>query len=50
MQIKSGQLEPELLETTDDLTVRIDALTPKLHMPKYIQDIDVAWLTANDLI
>jgi hypothetical protein len=50
MQIKSGQLEPELLETTDDLTARIDALTPKLHMPKYIQDIDVAWLTANDLI
>ncbi|KAH7064281.1 hypothetical protein BKA63DRAFT_170242 [Paraphoma chrysanthemicola] len=50
MQVKSGQLEPELVETTDDLTAKIDALVPKLHMPKYIQEMDVPWLNANDLI
>ncbi|KAF2032080.1 hypothetical protein EK21DRAFT_61684 [Setomelanomma holmii] len=50
MQIKSGKLEPELIDTSDDLTAKIDALVPKLHMPKYIQDIDAPWLCAHDLI
>lgn len=49
LQIKGGQLEPELLETTDDLNARIERLTPRLKMPKYIQSINLPWLNANDL-
>jgi tRNA A-37 threonylcarbamoyl transferase component Bud32 len=49
LQIKSGQLSPELLETKDDLTIRIENLVPRLKMPKYIQSIDLPWINANDL-
>jgi tRNA A-37 threonylcarbamoyl transferase component Bud32 len=49
LQIKAGQLEPELLETTNDFNARIEELVPRLKMPKYIQSIDVPWLNANDL-
>ncbi|KAI8938653.1 hypothetical protein NX059_004523 [Plenodomus lindquistii] len=49
MTISSGALTPELLETTDDLTQRIDALVPRMKMPKYIQEYPIPWLNANDL-
>jgi tRNA A-37 threonylcarbamoyl transferase component Bud32 len=49
LHIKAGKLEPELLETTDDLTSCIEALVPRLNMPKYIQSIDLPWLNAADL-
>jgi hypothetical protein len=49
LQIKGGQLEPELLETTDELNARIEELVPRLKMPKYIQAIDLPWFNANDL-
>ncbi|KAF2821747.1 hypothetical protein CC86DRAFT_426216 [Ophiobolus disseminans] len=49
LQIKSGQLEPELLETTSELNERIAKLVPQMKMPKYIQDIDVPWIHADDL-
>jgi tRNA A-37 threonylcarbamoyl transferase component Bud32 len=49
LQIKAGQLEPELLETSDDLNARIEKLVPRLKMPKYIQSINLPWLNANDL-
>lgn len=49
LQIKGGELEPELLETTDELNARIEKLVPRLKMPKYIQAIDLPWLNANDL-
>jgi hypothetical protein len=49
LRIKAGQLEPELLETTDGLNERIENLAPRLKMPKYIQGIDLPWLNANDL-
>jgi tRNA A-37 threonylcarbamoyl transferase component Bud32 len=49
LQIKAGQLEPELLETTEELENRIEDLVPRLKMPKYIQNIDVPWIDAHDL-
>jgi tRNA A-37 threonylcarbamoyl transferase component Bud32 len=49
LQIKAGKLELELLETTDDLNASIEALVPHLNMPKYIQSINLPWLSANDL-
>jgi tRNA A-37 threonylcarbamoyl transferase component Bud32 len=49
LQIKAGALSPELLETTDDLTARINALVPRLTMPKYIQSIDLPWHSAASL-
>jgi serine/threonine protein kinase len=49
LQIKAGQLKPELLETTDELNTCIEKLVPKLKMPKYIQSIDLPWINANDL-
>lgn len=49
LQIKSGHLSPEVLETTSDLTSRIDALVPRLHMPKYIQSLPLPWISASDL-
>jgi len=49
MQIKGGQLEPELLETTEELEQRIEKLVPRMKMPKYIQDIKVPWINAHKL-
>jgi tRNA A-37 threonylcarbamoyl transferase component Bud32 len=49
LQIKAGKLELELLETTDDLNASIEALVPRLNMPKYIQSINLPWFSANDL-
>ncbi len=48
--IKGGKLTPELLETTTDLTARIDDLVPHMHLPKYIQNLDIPWLSPHDLI
>jgi hypothetical protein len=49
LQIKAGELTPELLETTNDLNARIENLVPRLKMPKYIQSLDLPWLNAHDL-
>jgi tRNA A-37 threonylcarbamoyl transferase component Bud32 len=49
LQIKAGELTPELLETTDDLNARIEKLVPRLKMPRYIQSLPLPWLNANDL-
>ena len=49
LQIKAGELSSELLETTPDLTQRIDQLVPKMKMPKYIQSIPVPCINAHDL-
>jgi tRNA A-37 threonylcarbamoyl transferase component Bud32 len=49
IHIKAGKLEPELLETNDELNEGIGKLVPRLKMPKYIQEIDLPWLNANDL-
>ncbi|KAH7558763.1 hypothetical protein BM1_04900 [Bipolaris maydis] len=50
MQIKNGELSPELLETTPELEAKIEALVPRLKMPKYIQNYNLPWLNPNDLI
>jgi tRNA A-37 threonylcarbamoyl transferase component Bud32 len=49
LQIKAGRLEPELLETTEDMNKCIENLVPRLKMPKYIQEINLPWHNANDL-
>jgi hypothetical protein len=49
LQINAGKLTPELLETTDELNEGIGKLVPRLKMPKYIQEINITWLNANDL-
>lgn len=50
MKIKSGKLCPELLEATDNLTERIENLIPCMSLPKYIQNYDIPWVSASDLI
>jgi hypothetical protein len=49
LQISAGKLTPELLETTDELNEGIGKLVPRLKMQKYIQEINITWLNANDL-
>lgn len=49
LAVKSGELAPELLEETDEMTARVEKLSPRMKMPQYIQKIDVPWLDANDL-
>lgn len=49
LTVKSGKLAPVLLEETDELTARIEKLSPRLKMPQYIQKINVPWIDANDL-
>lgn len=49
LKIQNGELTPELLEENDDLTKRIESLVPRLKMPKYVQQMDLPWLDANDL-
>ena len=50
LQIANGELSPELLETTSDLEAKIEALVPRMKVPKYMQDYKLPWLNANDLI
>ncbi|XP_014557877.1 hypothetical protein COCVIDRAFT_96086 [Bipolaris victoriae FI3] len=50
MQITNGELSPQLLETTTELEAKIEALVPRLKMPKYIQNYNLPWLNPNDLI
>lgn len=49
LSVKSGELEPELLEESDESNARIEKLVPRMKMPQYIQKIDVPWLNASDL-
>lgn len=49
LQIKQGELTPELLETTSDLSKRIENLVPRLKLPKYITSQPLPWLSSHDL-
>jgi hypothetical protein len=49
LQIANGELSPALLETTPDLESKIEALVPRIKVPKYVQDYQLPWLNANDL-
>jgi hypothetical protein len=49
LQIANGELSPALLETTPDLESKIEALVPRMKVPKYMQDYKLPWLNANDL-
>ncbi|CAO2652235.1 Nn.00g005180.m01.CDS01 [Neocucurbitaria sp. VM-36] len=49
LQIQSGKLSPELLETTDELNQRIEKIVPRMKLPKYICNMDIPWLDAKDL-
>jgi tRNA A-37 threonylcarbamoyl transferase component Bud32 len=49
MQVANGELLPELLETTPELEEKIEALVPRMKMPKYIQNYKLPWLNAKDL-
>jgi hypothetical protein len=49
LQIANGELSPELLETTADMESKIEALVPRMKVPKYMQDYKLPWLNANDL-
>jgi hypothetical protein len=49
LQIANGELSPALLETTSDLESKIEALVPRMKVPKYMQDYKLPWLNANDL-
>ena len=50
LQIKSGKLTPGLLESTEELDGRIEKLVPRTKVPKYIQKINVPWISPRDLI
>ncbi|KAF1937862.1 hypothetical protein EJ02DRAFT_514929 [Clathrospora elynae] len=50
LHIKSGELVPELLQTTDEMNEKIEDLVPRMKMPKYIQDYNLPWLHAEDLV
>lgn len=47
--VQEGRLTPRLLEESEDLDTRIEALVPRLKMPQYIQKIAVPWINAHDL-
>lgn len=49
LTVKGGDVVPMLLEETDELKQRIEKLSPRLKMPRYIQKIDVPWMDARDL-
>ncbi|USP77536.1 uncharacterized protein yc1106_04810 [Curvularia clavata] len=50
LQIANGELSPKLLESTSELEQKIEALVPRMKMPKYIQNYKLPWLNADDLI
>ncbi|KAL1799587.1 hypothetical protein ACET3X_003624 [Alternaria dauci] len=50
LQIAKGELSPALVETTPDLEAKIEALVPRMKVPKYMQDYKLPWHNANDLI
>ncbi|KAG9193850.1 hypothetical protein G6011_03885 [Alternaria panax] len=49
LHITSGALSPTLVETTPELEAQIEALVPRMKVPKYMQDYKLPWLNANDL-
>lgn len=50
LQVHHGKLQAEELESTQDLENRMSKLFPDLSpVPKYIRDIDVPWVSSDDL-
>lgn len=50
LKIHNGKLQAEELESTQDLEKRMSKLFPDLSpIPKYIRDIDVPWISSDDL-
>jgi len=45
-----GELVPGRLKTTKDLQERVEALVPRMVMPKYIREMDVPWVAAKDIL
>lgn len=49
LECKNGKLSPTELESAIDLQQRMEKLTPRLAMPKYILNLDIPWIDAHDL-
>lgn len=50
LKAHDGKLQAEELESTPDLEKRMSKLVPDLSpVPKYIRDIDVPWISSDDL-
>ncbi|KAL6240312.1 hypothetical protein RBB50_012779 [Rhinocladiella similis] len=43
------RLVPQELEEIEELRVRMEELTPRLPMPKYIQEMDLLWISPKDI-
>lgn len=50
LKVRNGKLQAEEMESTQDLEKRMSKLFPDLSpIPKYIRDIDVPWISCDDL-
>ncbi|KAJ9609708.1 hypothetical protein H2200_006036 [Cladophialophora chaetospira] len=50
LDIQEGGIAPRRLENTSELQTRIKNLVPRMRMPKYVQEMDLPWKSASDIL
>ncbi|KAK6366201.1 hypothetical protein LTS17_010707 [Exophiala oligosperma] len=49
VEFSDNRLAPQELEETEELQRRMEELTPRLPMPKYIKEMDLPWIGPEDI-